>query len=168
MVLEGDVVGGGSSGSTLPPLDHFQVFVPRADGYREQDSIQVAVMFSEWRKITLDLPPFSLSIPIRIDPATQPCIIELAALRILNPSGDVLWRLSDSTAGNMQIAGDAVAISRGAIMKILSDGTDPQIHLPPLAHEGAESSVRFEASVRLDASPLSLAKCLGEYLRSAL
>jgi hypothetical protein len=166
MVLEGDSIGA-KSGEFLHP-DFFQVYMPRPDGYREQESVQIPVGFSEWKKVSVDLPPFPLALPIRIDPASQPCVIELTGLRLLGPDGQELWRLSDFTASQLQLAGDAVAISRGAIVKILSDGQDPQILLPPLAREGGESSVRLEVSVRIDVHLLTVAKCLGDYLRAAL
>jgi hypothetical protein len=167
MVLEADAISAKLQRVEARP-DFFQVYLPRPDGYREQESVQIPLEFSEWKKISVDLPAFPLALPIRIDPASQPCIIELTGLRLLGPAGEELWRLSDFTASHLQIAGDAVAISRGAIVKVLSDGQDPQILLPPLSREGRESTVRLEASLRVDAQVLTLAKYLGDHLRAAL
>jgi len=150
-------------GEILQP-DFFQIFVPRAGGYLEENSIRIPLEFSTWQKIHADLARCAPGQAIRIDPASQPCIVELANIRMYDGAGNELWRLSGDTAHQLLVSGDAVAISRGPIVEILSDGVDPRVQLPVVT----ATEVRLEASVRLNPSVQALAKSFGRYLRSTL
>ena len=98
-----------------------------------------------------------------MDPASQPCLIELGNVRITGLNGAELWRLTAEKADELQVGGTALAISRGRIVEILSDGEDPQVLLPVVS---AGKRVRLEVSVRVDISIDGMSRAFARYLRA--
>jgi hypothetical protein len=164
--LDARVASALGNGGILTPWEAvFQVFFPVPSGYNEQDSAHVPVRFKTWQTIRLNIPCAPPQFQIRIDPANTPCLIELARLQVRGSGGELLWSLRDDTAHTIKVGGTAAAVSRGPLIRLISDGDDPQIALPPLATPPESSHVRLEATVRLDADVRTIAGVLAEYLR---
>ena len=144
-----------------------QVFFPVHGGYNERESADFPVPFATWQTISVETTYLHPGVPIRIDPANQPCLIELSRIQLSNLDGEILWKLTESNAHQVRIEGTAAAISRGPVIQVLSDGDDPTVLLPPLEAPVKDGKARLEFVVRLDAGVDTLAKLFGKLLRIA-
>jgi GalNAc5-diNAcBac-PP-undecaprenol beta-1,3-glucosyltransferase len=154
------------NGGMLTPWEcSLQVFFPRPGGYNEQDSARFPMRFKTWRKIAVEIPCALPEIQIRIDPSNTPCLIELARIEVFDPAGELLWALTEDNAYTLQVGGSGAVVSRGVLIRIISDGDDPQIVLPPIKTSAGANQVRLEFVARLDADIRTLTGLLGAYFR---
>jgi hypothetical protein len=143
-----------------------KVYFPCNGGYDEARSASFPMRFQTWRTIVVDIPCPECEFQIRIDPAEVECLIELAKIEVITPGGILLWRLTESNAHTVQVGGTAVSLSRGLLIRVISDGNDPQLQLPPMTAPPGTETVRLEFRVRLDADVRTFIGLLGTYLRS--
>lgn len=128
----------------------FRVFPSLADGYSEGTSAVCVLNLGEWQRVTLELPQGSPG-RIRIDPAEQPCAIELAGIvlkRSLDKTPVCAWTSSDADAF-LPVA-DLVRLPGTDRIRFLSTGRDPQLLLPELDGSIADQPLVLEAQVRID------------------
>jgi hypothetical protein len=152
-------------GAALWRETDLQVFFPSAGGHNENDSARVVVPFGAWHKVALDFVYPSSAVPIRIDPAVHPGLIQLAWITLRSSVGSILWECTEDTAHEVTIGGTAVALSRGRLVRILSNGNDPQVLLPPRTMPEGGAEARLEFMVRMDAGVEQMAELLSAYLQ---
>ena len=143
-----------------------QVFFPVPGVYSEQHSTRFPVRVGAWQKFSAAYPQVEHGLPARIDPAERPCLIELGGIRLCASDGSVLWSLGEDNSHELQITGTAVPISWGAIVKILSDGIDPQVVLPAVAAAASGDEVRLEFSLRQETDLGRLTESFSDYLQA--
>jgi hypothetical protein len=139
-----------------------QVFFPAAQDYNENDSVRFPIRFDEWRTISVAVPNGPRNLPIRIDPASEPCLIQIADVTLRRPNGTVLWQMNGGNAHELQIGGTSTCLWRGDIVGIASTGHDPQFRLPLLATSG---DVLLELRVKLVAGIQHMAEVFSTCLR---
>ena len=166
-VLDARLIDAIRDGGALNAADSkLTVYFPHPDGYHEARSTSFSIPFQTWRTIEVEIPCSTTEFQIRIDPADVQCFIELARIQVFTPDGTLLWRLTESNAHTLQVDGTAVPVSRGLLIRVLSDGKDPQLRLPPLIAPAGIETVRLEFRVRLDVDARTFIGLLGTYLRS--
>jgi len=164
--LDAKIIGAVYNGGILgPPQDTFQVFFPTPNGYDEQNSARFRVPLQSWQKIAVELPWGQTDFRLRIDPANRPCLIELSCIELLTPDGAVAWRLTEINAHTLEVGGTAIALSRGHIFRLVSDGNDPQVFLPPVDISGGIQPFQMQLRVRLDADFRTFTRMLADHLR---
>jgi len=166
-ILEARLIDATRNGGALTAWQcTLKVYFPHPDGYHEAHSTSFSMDFQTWRTIMLDIPCPEREFQIRIDPADVQCLIELAKIEVVAPDSTVLWRLTESNAHTLQVNGTAISLSRGRLIRIISDGNDPQLQLPPMISPRGTETVRLAFRVRIDADVRTFIGLLGAYLRS--
>jgi hypothetical protein len=144
-----------------------QVFFPHSDSYSEGRSTSFPVRSGVWEKIRARIPCPPLSVhPIRIDPADQPCLIEIERISVREPGGNPLWELTAHTAGEVRVSGTAAVVRHGPPLVVVSDGPDPQIILPAPRPAREAAAVDLEFTLRLDTDGRKLAGVLAKQARA--
>jgi len=108
-----------------------QVFWPVAGAYSELNSRSAYFARSQWSDVRIPLPAWDAATPVRFDPCTVPCVINIAEVRIRSRSdGACLWKCgSQDLKEAVTLAGTALWLSCQGGGSILSTGTDAQIYL---------------------------------------
>jgi len=133
---------------TPPPLApevRVQIFPWGESGYLEETCQVRRTKANTWETVDFDLrTPGALS-PIRIDPAGEPCFVEIGDIEIhAGTSGELLWKLDGATASsNLAAAGTATQPFRDAASFFVSEGDDPQVIVT------VPSDIRCPAKVRV-------------------
>ncbi len=167
LVLDARLIDAMRNGAALTAWESvLQVFFPVYGGYKEAHSARFPVSFQTWQTIEVNVPCPEPTFQIRIDPADTQCLIELAKIEVSTPEGAVLWKLTESNAHTLQVDGTAVSLSRGMLIRMISDGNDPQIQLPTITAPLGTETVRLAFRVRLDARLSTFTELLSTYLRS--
>jgi GT2 family glycosyltransferase len=147
-------------------LVRLQVFHPVAEGYREAESQTRYFASGSWKLLVIDLPgkKRNLDRPIRIDPVTYPAIIDIAEMALKRPStSEILWTASGSTDfAAFTVGGTACRLAHEPYLRVLSFGNDPQLLLPASTTALANSPLRLELSILVDASPDAIRTSLAE------
>jgi len=143
-----------------------QVFFPNADGHNERDSFRQPVRLGAWQTISVTIPCPGPEASIRIDPADEPCLIQVAEIKVLGPDGKALWQLTVENSGDLGIDGTATLISRGAVLEILSHGPDPRLLLPPIECGTSREPLRLEFRVKLEAHIDQASGMISRFLRA--
>jgi len=98
----------------LPQCDTFQLFFPDDEGHNERRSVTFLLEIGSWKTIELQIPCETPGIQIRLDPGTQPCLIELAQLEVTDEGRTIVWRLTESNRSELTLADTAVWLGGGA------------------------------------------------------
>ena len=108
-----------------------QVFWPVAGAYSELNSRSAYFPQSQWSEIRFPLPAWDASTPLRFDPCTFPCVVNIAEVRIRSRSdGACLWKCGmQDLRETTTLAGTALWLADPGAGTILSTGTDAQIYL---------------------------------------
>jgi len=114
-----------------------QLFLPTEGVYSESSSLPLELPFDTWKTLEFDL-PLGVSGSIRIDPADCSCLLEISSIELADASlGSILWQArTPSDLGSLPVGETATAVPREGSCLILSYGTDPQLFLPDLHHDG--------------------------------
>ena len=133
-----------------------QVFWPVAGAYSELNSRSAYFARSLWSEVRFPLPAWDTATPVRFDPCTFPCVINIAEVRIRSRSdGACLWKcgiqdLREATT----LGGTALWLADQGDGTILSTGTDAQIYLtgiPQLPNLPLELQVWLKVETELSA-----------------
>jgi Glycosyl transferase family 2 len=133
-----------------------QVYWPVAGAYSELNSRSAYFARSQWSEVRFPLPAWDTATPVRFDPCTFPCVINIAEVRIRSRSdGACLWKcgiqdLREATT----LAGTALWLADQGAGTILSTGTDAQIYLtgvPQLPNLPLELQVWLKVETDLSA-----------------
>ncbi len=89
--LDGRLLQAARHGGLLWRNSELQVFFPSPGGHNEHDSAHFTIPFGRWHKVALAFPYPLSEVPVRIDPATHPGLVQLAWITLRNPDGSVLW-----------------------------------------------------------------------------
>jgi len=133
-----------------PDLQHLvQVFVPDAEGAHTEERVfnhETILDGVESHYVLVD--DYKVGTSIRFDPAYKPGIIEIHELDIMEPqSGRMLWSLAETASARLGIWGTTKVLatppdsSNG--LRLLINGWDPQLWLPPLPTSQSTIMVRF-------------------------
>lgn len=127
-----------------------QVFLP-AEEYSQQNSLRQSWITGRWTRLKFQLPNGCVGRrPLRIDPLEFPALVEIAGIRLRSAaSGKILWSAkSVKEFKAIQEKGTASRIPHDRLLKILSTGNDPQLHLPPLRGKEFEQPIKLDMWVR--------------------
>lgn len=143
-------LGEGRWGKNDPDLQHLvQVFVPDANGAHTEErvfNLETILDGEESHYVLVD--DYHPGTVLRFDPAYKPGIIEIHQLDVMEPqSGKILWDLSHAAKARLGIWGTARLLAAPPEsndgLRILVNGWDPQIWLPPLSATQRTIMVRF-------------------------
>ena len=129
-----------------------QVFPFGATGYSEESSLVRKIKGGMWSTLIVELPEGNGRGPLRVDPADQPCFVELGDILVHScPEGELLWSSSaGSRMGSLVASGTAVLLSGEHGSYLLSFGDDPQLMLMTPDLPGA---LKLTISLRVSFTP---------------
>ncbi len=130
-----------------------QVFPFGATGYSEETCLVQKMSPGAWNTLTFELRDGIGNGPLRIDPAHEPCFVELGDVLIYSlSSGDLLWSAVPPPDTRSLIAsGTAVELRSENEIFFISLGDDPQfILMAPLDMQGA---LKLTISLRVSPTP---------------
>jgi len=135
-----------------------QLFLPKDGGYSESASLPLELPFGIWKTLEFEL-SLGVAGSIRIDPSDCPCVLEIRSVELLDASlGTVVWQAETaSDLRSLPVSGTAMVLPQAARCLLLSYGSDPQLFLPELHHDGA---LRLSISLCAHADFELLAKAL--------
>jgi glycosyltransferase involved in cell wall biosynthesis len=130
---EGDFIkmNGSLNPFTIERRPSVTVYWPIAGGYSELDSRSAYYPPGEWTEVRIPIPAWDTSTPLRVDPCSFACVVNLSEVGILSQAdGRCLWstRLTEA-ADAVTLSGTAVLLPDYNQMSILCTGDDPQIYL---------------------------------------
>jgi GalNAc5-diNAcBac-PP-undecaprenol beta-1,3-glucosyltransferase len=133
-------------------LEMFQVFFPARDGgYTEEASVRSLLNVGSWQTIEVVFACRQPYFSVRIDPATEPCLIQIGQISIRRMDGSIAWQLSATNVESLQIFGSLAHEYHDGTLSIINGGNDPQILLPPFGTTTPEEQVRLSANVKYEA-----------------
>ena len=129
-----------------------QVFPFGETGYSEESSLVQKIKGGMWSTLIVELPEGNGRGPLRVDPADQPCFVELGDILVHScPAGELLWSSSAaSRTGSLVASGTAVLLSGEHGSYLLSFGDDPQLMLMTPDLPGA---LKLTISLRVSFTP---------------
>ncbi len=143
-------LGEGRYGKHDPDLQHLvQLFVPDERGNHSEERVfNLETILDGEESHYLMVTDYHPGTTLRFDPAYKPGIMEIHELDISEPqSGRVLWSLDDTKVGQLGLWGTCRLLSTpdqtDGGLRILINGCDPQIWLPPLATNNRTIMMRF-------------------------
>jgi glycosyltransferase involved in cell wall biosynthesis len=130
---EGDFVrmSGSLNPFTIESRPAIQVYWPAAGVYSELNSRSAYYRRGEWQEVRIPIPAWNTDTPLRIDPCSFPCVVNLSAVKILSRTdGRCLWCYSlNEGAATVTLMNGAILLSNQGLMSILCIDEDPQIYL---------------------------------------
>jgi hypothetical protein len=151
-----------------PPADTTVQIFPCIEGSYQQESSRVRrISMGEWNTISFELSDPKTRGPIRIDPATEPCFIEVGDILIYScESGNLLWSsLMASDRRDFQVAGTARSHPTDASL-LISAGPDPVIVLN--TGDDVRAPLRLTLSLRVTPLPEPALSMIQERLECVL
>ncbi len=129
-----------------------QVFPFGETGYSEESSLIQKMKAGMWSTLIFELPEGNGRGSLRVDPADQPCFVELGDILVhSHPAGELLWSSSAaSRMGSLVASGTAVLLSGEHGSYLLSFGDDPQLMLMTPDLPGA---LKLTISLRVSFTP---------------
>jgi len=129
-----------------------QVF-PSIDGIHSPETSQIRSMTAgKWNTLVFDLRDPKVQGPFRIDPGSEPSLIEVGDILIHSgETGELLWSsLASSEKHDLQVAGTALSYSNESPL-IINVGDDPQFLLatPP----NVQGPLKLSVSLKIVAVP---------------
>jgi Chromosome segregation ATPases len=129
-----------------------QVFLPSAEGYREENSHSVDLAVGEWQRIDIELIT-GLKGALRLDLTDRPAVIDVAGLTLRSPvNDDVLWTARGYEFRSFALNGTIVRLEvneSGNICRFFSFGADPQLILPDLSSPVFDQPLRLQIWLRI-------------------
>ena len=134
------------------PEIRVQVFPFGETGYSEESSLIQKMKAGMWSTLIFELPEGNGRGSLRVDPADQPCFVELGDILVhSHPAGELLWSSSAaSRTGSLVASGTAVLLSGEHGSYLLSFGDDPQLMLMTPDLPGA---LKLTISLRVSFTP---------------
>lgn len=127
----------------LVPEVRVQIFPWGESGHTVETCQIRRIKADTWETVVFDLRvPGALS-PLRIDPAGEPCFVEIGDLEIYSISGELLWKPDAERASDLTAAGTATQPYHDVASFFVSTGDDPQIMV------AVPSDIRGPATVRV-------------------
>jgi len=129
-----------------------QVFPFGETGYSEESSLIQKIKAGMWSTLIFELPDGTGRGSLRVDPADQPCFVELGDILVhSHPAGELLWSSSAaSRTGSLVASGTAVLLSGEHGSYLISFGDDPQLMLMTPDLPGA---LKLTISLRVSFAP---------------
>ena len=130
-------------------------------GYSAENSYGVDLKSGEWQRLAIDLASGLGDGPLRIDLASQPAVIDVAAITVRKRiNDDVFWRANGSPEiASLSVAG-TMSLLEGSgnteFCRFLSVGNDPQLFLPTLGPDQLNQPLCLELWVRVHVEVSSL------------
>jgi glycosyltransferase involved in cell wall biosynthesis len=139
-----------------------QLFIPTLRGHSQESSVCQQVIPHRWNrmKFTFRSQAFGSDWIIRLDPLDRTSVIEIARLLVKSTvDGCMLWKAYKAEDFDaVRVAGTAVRLPDPRMLRLLSLGPDPIIHLPPLDVRSEEQEYQVEVLLRADTSIDSVAQ----------
>ncbi|WP_221032929.1 hypothetical protein [Actomonas aquatica] len=143
-------LGEGRYGRKDPDQTHVvQIFVPDANNAHSEErcfNLETHLDGDETHYVAID--DYFPGTTLRFDPAYKPGIIEIHDFTIMEPqSGRVLWSIQDCAKARLGVWGTTRVLSSppdsANELRLLVNGWDPQLWLPPLPTHQQSIMVRF-------------------------
>lgn len=107
----------------------FELFYARDGRYDGGRHTRTLVPIGRWTRLHIPLEHASEGAPLRLDPCTQPALIQIAWIA-LRRAGKVEWSLSGAGLAALVMGGDAVRLAAERTLQVRSTGDDPILYLP--------------------------------------
>lgn len=143
-----------------------QVYSPARSGYSETRVQNAFFSAGAWTELVI---PLALglgdgSLPLRVDPAGLPGLIEISSLRVCaREDGAVLWSASDDFH-EVGFGGTAQRLPHEDHLRVLSFGVDPQLFLPVSAELGKGSACELRLQIYVGTTENDVLHALGPAL----
>ena len=146
-------IAGPETGVQISSEIRVQVFPFGATGYSEETSLIQKMKPCTWNTLTFELPEGIGNGALRVDPAHEPCFVEIGDVLIhSHSSGELLWcAAAPPDARSLVAAGTAIELPSENGSFLISLGDDPQFMLTaPLDMQGA---LKLTISLRVSPTP---------------
>jgi len=137
------------------PATTVQLFLPDREGsYDEQGAIMESLPAGPgWSDLEFALPALPAGVRLRLDPACDPGLVEIANLELLPRHEGTESRLvapasDQQLPAGFEVGGDCLPIDGDSPLSLLATGFDPVLILPPLPRPTAAGVDRLHLRIR--------------------
>lgn len=132
----------------------FQIFYPEDGSYSERASARAPMVPGLWQRLLFELPRGIDGAALRLDPADQTAVIDIASVALFDASRTrELWRCRGRLdgGGQFEVGGTAFAVPHRSYLEVFSYGVDPQVRVPVPEHIPRREPLVLECWARLHA-----------------
>jgi hypothetical protein len=159
-----------TAANMIPPIQpshngRVQLFASQSEAFSEEGAVTIELCRIGWQCACLALPLTAGSWNLRLDPATEPGLIEISRISVHSASEGELFS-SNQPAKILTASGTGVAIQTDAAFRILSYGNDPQVLLPRI-RTNADGEVAVEVWMQWKNAETALAEIGPDFAKEA-
>src|SRR5947208_460187 len=128
---------------------HVQVYPFGVTGYSQTESQTQSIELESWADVTFRFPQGLVAGPLRLDPASFSCLIEVDSLSVQGDAeSQVIWRADNpEELRKLTFAGTSRRLENTGRCMGLSTGEDPQLLFPELPDTGKPTLVTIRIRV---------------------